>query len=618
MTSTRQLNRVQIHGPLHDHAEGFETELVRLGFTPLSRRGQFYLMAHFSRWLEAEGTSLGDLTMLQVDEFLAERKATYTALFTRKALHPLLGWLAESGAISAEVARGPLSPEDPAVLVRFERYLLMERRIGAPTTSACVVRVRRFLRAYCPPEGLAELDGAEYARALLDEGGGAAPASVKKFGYALRAFLRFCFITGELDHDLTGATLVIWNPLPSLLPMGASIAQINILLKSCDRRRAVGRRDYAVILLLSRLGLRAGEVAGMRLEDIHWRRGEVLIRGKGAKDECLPLPAEVGVAVVDYLQHARPPELALPEVFCTVKAPRRRLSSPAVWVLVTPLALARNWSRSGPTSCATAWLRRWSQPKSLWRRSVRCCAMMIPRPRRTMPGSTSSGCGFWPSPGPPGVRRDDPGHGRYQFSAPAPPAGARLRWADHLLHQFAAHLTAAGIEAITLTEAISWCILLPAGATVAPATRSSRRMEAVRGFAAYMHALDSVNAVPPRGIFGAVVHRPTPYFYGPAEITAVIHAATTLAGGTRAQTYPVLFDLLAATGLRVGEALALDRATAVLDAGVLLISRGKGGTRAWSRCIRPRLPPSNVMRTGALTCTTSAGQRSSPTQPADG
>lgn len=192
-----------------------------------------------------------------------------------------MGWLAESGAIRAEVARGPLPPEDPAVLVRFERYLLMERRIGAPTTSAYVVRVRRFLRNYCAPEGLAGLGGAEITRALLDEGVGRAPASVKKFGYALRAFLRFCFITGELDHDLTGATLVIREPLPSLLPMGASAAQIDTLLKSCDRSTAIGRRDYAVILLLSRLGLRAGEVAGMRLEDIHWRHGEVLIRRQG-------------------------------------------------------------------------------------------------------------------------------------------------------------------------------------------------------------------------------------------------------------------------------------------------------------------------------------------------
>ena len=170
--------------------------------------------------------------------------------------------------------------------------------------------------------------------------------------------------------------------------------------------------------------------------------------------------------------------------------------------------------------------------------------------------------------------------------------GASLLWHEHLLRQFANHLAEAGIEVITVTEAIAWCSLLPAGVTTAPATRASTRMSAVRGFASYMHALNAIHEVPPRGIFASRVHRLTPYIYTSAEITAVIHAATTLERGSRAQTYPVLFALLAATGLRVGEALALDRDTADMDAGVLLISRGKGRD--------PRLVPLHPTTTAAL------------------
>ena len=99
---------------------------------------------------------------------------------------------------------------------------------------------------------------------------------MKKFGYTLRAFLRFCLVTGEVEHDLTGATLVIRSPQPSLLPVGVSPAQTEALLAACDRDTALGRREYAVIVLLARLGLRAGEVAALRLEDIDWRRGECL------------------------------------------------------------------------------------------------------------------------------------------------------------------------------------------------------------------------------------------------------------------------------------------------------------------------------------------------------
>ncbi len=229
MPVTTQVARVKVRGPLVECADGFEAELQRLSYLPASMVNQFHLLAHFSYWLEAEGLALEDLTVEQVDAFLDERRRTRTALFSHKAIRPLLGWLAATGVIAEAVAMGALPPEDPAVLVRFEQYLLRERRIGASTTMAYVVRIRRFLAAYVPAGGFTTLGGAEVTRALLDEGAGRAPASVKKFGYALRSFLRFCFITGELDRDLTGATLVIRNPLPSLLPVGASAAHIETL-----------------------------------------------------------------------------------------------------------------------------------------------------------------------------------------------------------------------------------------------------------------------------------------------------------------------------------------------------------------------------------------------------
>ena len=348
MSAINTADRVQINGPLEEHVEGFKTELRRLGFTPASVVNQLYLLAHLSRWLETEGIGLQELTVLQVDVFLQERKATYTALFTRRALRPLLGWLAESGVIVASAAVPPLPGEDSAVLGRFETYLLVERRIQARTTEAYVSRVRRFLGAYRPSDWLAGLNSADVTRALLEEGEGRAPASVKKFGYALRAFFRFCFVTGELDHDLTVATLVIREPLPSLLPVGASPAQIETLLESCDRRTEVGRREYAVIMLLAWLGLRAGEVAGLLLEDIDWHQGEVLVRGKGSKQEHLPLTDEVGAAVADYLIHARPADASHREVFCTRRAPLRPLTSPAVWVIVTRACTRAGLEPFGP------------------------------------------------------------------------------------------------------------------------------------------------------------------------------------------------------------------------------------------------------------------------------
>jgi site-specific recombinase XerD len=347
MTVVSTTGRVHIRGPLAVYVEGFEAELTRLGFAPASVVNQLHLVAHLSRWLDAQRLDAEDLTVERVETFIGERRAEYTALFSHRALRPLLGWLATSGVIAAEVA-SPRLPDDPAVLDRFEEYLLSERRLQAGTTAAHMARVRRFLNGYAPPGGLAELTAAEVTRALLDEGEGRAPVSVKKFGYALRAFLRFCLVTGEVEHNLTGATLVIRSPQPSLLPVGVSPAQVEALLEACDRDTALGRREYAVIVLLVRLGLRAGEVAGLRLEDIDWHHGEVLIRGKGARQECLPLPVEVGQAVADYLMHARPADAGHREVFCAVRAPRRGLTSGSVWAIVNRACERAGLEHVGP------------------------------------------------------------------------------------------------------------------------------------------------------------------------------------------------------------------------------------------------------------------------------
>src|SRR5699024_4431301 len=141
------------------------------------------------------------------------------AFISPRALGPLLRWLVSSGVISAQVA-APRPVNDPAVLVRFEQYLRDERRLQEVSVQAQVSRIRRFLKGYTPAGGVGAFTAAEITQALLDEGQGRQPVSVKKFGYVLRSFLRYCVLTGELDRDLTGATLVVRLPQPSLLPVG--------------------------------------------------------------------------------------------------------------------------------------------------------------------------------------------------------------------------------------------------------------------------------------------------------------------------------------------------------------------------------------------------------------
>lgn len=170
--------------------------------------------------------------------------------------------------------------------------------------------------------------------------------------------------------------------------------------------------------------------------------------------------------------------------------------------------------------------------------------------------------------------------------------GFQLIWDEHLLGQFTQHLAAQKIERISIETAAGWAGALPEGATVRPVTRAATRWTAIRGFAAYLHSLDPVHEILPRGLFAGRTARQTPHIYTDAEIAALMDAAGRLRRFERNRIYPALFGLLASTGLRIGEALALDIDEADLDTGVLTISRGKSRD--------PRLVPLHPSTTAAL------------------
>jgi site-specific recombinase XerD len=160
---------------------------------------------------------------------------------------------------------------------------------------------------------------------------------VRRYGCALRSFLRYCYLAGLIEHDLSAAALPVSGRRRSLLPQGIGPAQAKALLGACDRRRATGRRDYAVIVLMLRLGLRAGEVAALRLEDLDWRAGQVTVHGKGGRMDQLPLPVDVGEAIAGYLRRGRP-RTAAREVFLRVRPPRAGLTRSGVTNIVLDAA----------------------------------------------------------------------------------------------------------------------------------------------------------------------------------------------------------------------------------------------------------------------------------------
>lgn len=321
-----------VRGPLAPWAAGFEAWLLARGFSSWTVGHRMCLLAVLSRWLEREGLAVGDLSEERAEEFLAARRAAgYVTWVSSRCVGLPLAYLREVGAVPPPVAvvvECPLA----GLLEDYREYLVRERGL-APSTIASYERgARRFLEQR--PDGL-ELDrltAADVSGFLARECRRLSVAGARHLVADLRPLLRYLHVAGLISSPLVWAVPGVADLRDRSLPRGLEPAVVARLLAGCDRRRTLGRRDYAILLLLVRLGLRAGEVAAMQLEDVDWRVGEVLIRGKRDRLDTLPLPVDVGDALVSYLRRRGQSECRA--VFLRVNAPIGALSRQGVcWVV---------------------------------------------------------------------------------------------------------------------------------------------------------------------------------------------------------------------------------------------------------------------------------------------
>jgi integrase/recombinase XerD len=317
-------------GPLAPFADGYSAELRGRGYTPLTMVNQLRQVGRLSRWLYAQGLSAADLGSERVEEFLVWQRGAGcpSSAVSRPGLVCLLEVLLDLGVVGREPPAPACSSVD-LLLGSFERYLICERGLAPGTIVGYVAHARWFLEGL-GRDGVAGLSAADVTGAVLRKAGsGVSVSAAQNFVSGLRAFLRFCFLEGLVEMDLSQAALVVRGRRASVLPRGISRADARALVWSCDRRRPLGRRDYALIILLLRLGLRRGEVAQLTLDDIDWRVGELVIHGKGGREDRLPLPADVGEAIAAYLRRGRPASDRR-EVFLQARAPYAPIASGTV------------------------------------------------------------------------------------------------------------------------------------------------------------------------------------------------------------------------------------------------------------------------------------------------
>lgn len=326
---------VSVPGPLGEFVEGFLTELAGLGYSPRTCEAQLRLTRHLSRWLAAEGLAAGDLTGDVVERFVAARRKLYSNLRSPRALVPLLGYLRTVDVAPSEPAVVAVTATD-VVLQRFAGYLSSERGLAPATVASYLSQVRPFLVAY-PGDvgGWASLVPRQVTAFVTGRAVGQRPRSVQVGANALRALLRWMWFEGMVPSPLADAVGSVAAPTATAPPRALASVEVRKLLAAVPADGLARLRDEAMLVLMLRLAMRAGEVAALQLEDVDWRSGVVTLRAKRGRLDQVPLPVDVGKALAAYLREGRPVGTGHREAFLALDAPHRPLGSAAVSSVVS-------------------------------------------------------------------------------------------------------------------------------------------------------------------------------------------------------------------------------------------------------------------------------------------
>ena len=310
-------------GPLAAHLGPFANALSAQGYSGQSLKLQVRIAACFSRWLEQKGVGARDIDLEHATRYLRYRARHLRSNSSdRPALRHLIDFLRSEGVIPVEKTATRRVPPAEICAKAYAEYLRDAQALAAATVIYYVSFVRDFLH-HCFGDGkvtLSRLRAADVVSFVQFNAPRLHLKRAKLMTTALRSFLRYVRYRGDVTLDLAAAVPVVANWSMPSIPRAISVDQTRQLLASIDRHTPVGRRDYAILLLLARLGLRAGEVAFFELDDIDWGAGQLNVHGKSGQRNELPLSADVGKAIAAYLQHGRPPS-ASRRVFLSARAP---------------------------------------------------------------------------------------------------------------------------------------------------------------------------------------------------------------------------------------------------------------------------------------------------------
>lgn len=325
--------------PLGTHLQTLATCLVEDGYADETVRSKLKLLAEFGQWLGRTGLTVAHLEERHVSVFVKQRQRVHRG--DLRTLEQLLEHLRKRAVIPD---REPVRDQSPLadILSRYEKHLRSERGLVTATVLNYQPFIRRFLvhRFREGPFLFGQINASDISNFVLRHGPGMSVGRAQLMTTAFRSFFRYLFQKGELQTNLAAAVPTVADWRLAAVPKYLTPKQVTRVLEGCNRRTTTGRRDYAILLLLARLGLRASEVVALQLEDINWRAGEIIVRGKGLFHDRMPLPPDVGQALASYLRRDRP-RCRTRRVFICVRAPHRGLAGASTLTTIVRRALTR-------------------------------------------------------------------------------------------------------------------------------------------------------------------------------------------------------------------------------------------------------------------------------------
>ena len=309
-------------GRMGPYVSGFRTRLTELGYSPETIREMLKVVGTLGRWMERRDIAPSDLGSSAFAEFIDDcRQRGMRRVPTIRSLDPLLGFLRGQGVVGEQPS--PSSAME-MLFADYPAWLVADRGLSEATIIRYEKLARRFLEQHGADGGIdvASLDGKRIVAFLIQESERLSVGGAKGRVAELRSLLKFLYLRGLTPRLLTTVVPPVAGWHDTGIPKSITAAEVQSLLDLCDRTDPVGIRDYAILMLVARLGLRSIEVSRLELGDIDWRGGRIVLRGKASREDGMPLPAEVGEALSAYLSQARP-STSLRSVFLACKAPIR-------------------------------------------------------------------------------------------------------------------------------------------------------------------------------------------------------------------------------------------------------------------------------------------------------